>query len=57
MTKKIIKPKTKQKSIRFPLNTIKEIEDISLKERRSFGSSVIKIVEDFLKNERNISNI
>lgn len=40
---------TKQKSIRFPLDLIKKIEQISLKERRSFGGSIIKIVEDFLK--------
>ncbi len=51
MTKKLRQQTitTKQKSIRFPLDLIKKMEQISLKERRSFGGSIIKIVEDYLK--------
>ncbi len=45
---------TKQKSIRFPLDLIEKIEQISLKERRSFGGSIIKMVEDYLKNDRSL---
>ena len=50
MTKKIIKPKTTQKSIRFPDPLIEKVEKLSYEQRRSFGASIIKIVEDYLNS-------
>ncbi len=57
MTKKIIKPKTKQKSIRFPLNLVELIEESSHIEKRSFGNSVIKIVEDHYKTINTVEKL
>lgn len=47
------KEETKQQSIRFPLVLLNKIRARAKKNKRSFGSEVIKIVEDQLLLENN----
>lgn len=50
------KAATRVKTIIFPVDIVEVIEAMSEKQRRTFSGSVLKIIDDFIANNKNLEN-